>query len=169
MAIAFLPSCLYLLYQVLFYYGTESEHTRGAVKITFFGFIDNSAPNIWISSLLLYAFPLFVILFIARKEIFTDKYLWLIILFGIVAFIESGCLAETPSNAAGNFSWAKQLSVYILWVIAIIQFLRKYKLYEQLKMKGKKAVFSIGFCLLTGHFISGIYYYIYLLVSDVWL
>lgn len=165
--IAFIPSCLYLLYQFLFYYSAGSEHNRGGIKFTFFGFVDNSAPNILISSILLYAFPIFVLIFISGKEIFKDKYLWLIFLFAVVAFCESACLAEAVSNAAGNFSWAKQLSVYFLWVIAIIKFLQKKKMYPELEMRGKNLLFATGDILIVAHLVSGIYYYIYLIASPV--
>ncbi len=162
----FLPSCLYLLYQFLFYYSDGSAYNRGGVVFTFFGFVGNSAPNILISSILLYAFPLFCILFVARKEIFTDKYLMLIVLFAVVSFCESACMAEGLGNSAGNFSWAKQLSVYFLWVIAVIKYFQKKNLASDFFWGRAKWIFRIGDILLAAHFVSGIYYYIVLLIGS---
>ncbi len=167
--LAFLPSCLYLLYQVLFYYGDGSEYSRGGIRFTFFGFVGNSAPNIVVSSVLLYAFPVFCILTIARKEIFTDKYLQMIILFSVVSFCESACMAEALDNSAGNFSWAKQLSVYFLWVIAVIKYFQKKKSSSKISGGRLERIFKIGDILLAAHFISGVYYYIHLLNGPDWL
>lgn len=160
--LVFLPSCLYLLYQLLFYYSEGSEYSRGGIKFTFFGFIDSSAPNILISSGLLYAFPIFCIIFVARKEIFTDKYLMLIVLFAVVSFCESACMAEALGNSAGNFSWAKQLSVYFLWVITVIKYFQKKASGSEFSGGGTKWIYRIGDILLMAHFISGIYYYVLL-------
>lgn len=167
--LAFFPACLYLLYQFLFYYSDGSEYGRGGIKFTFFGFVGNSAPNILISSVLLYAFPLFCIVFVARKDLFKDKYLMLIVLFAAVAFCESACMAEALGNSAGNFSWAKQLSVYFLWVIAIIKYFQGRS--SGLESFGKKEewIFRLGDLLLVAHFISGIYYYIVLFRGPNWL
>ena len=38
MGVAFVPSVIYLLYQFLFYYSSESKYTKGKITITFFGF-----------------------------------------------------------------------------------------------------------------------------------
>ena len=157
MALMCVPSGLYFIVQYLAMF--DNSGTR-RVELSPFEVIGLDAPCPLFSILLSVAFPLFVLVGLGIKRIFQDKALWLAVLFYIVSLLQYILLVERPEAQAGNFEWALQLALFLLFVMTAIRFF-------QTEWKSK-AVRLAGRILLGYHILSGIWYYIDLLCISGW-
>lgn len=162
-----LPSLVLMIRQYMMSFSSGASEGGGLV-IAPFKVASIYSPNIAVSTLLLLAFPLYMLIvtLAERKMDMADWFGWLMLLVGLA---EKLLLAETGSRAShGNLAWGYLLAVYFVWFLAIRRFMllwqirslyavRVYRLRDHILCFG-------GTLLLTLHVLSGAYYLYYLIV-----
>lgn len=155
-AAAFVPSGIYFLTQFFSMFGAEAERSMGISPFTVMRF-DTDHPLI--SILQAVAFPLFVVGITGWKKLFRDKEFLFSLIFYVVSLLEFIVLIELTEPESGNFEWALQLAMFAFFAMAAVRFYQKED--------RKPWVNYVGNGLLLYHVASGIYYYIYLLISPL--
>lgn len=114
-------------------------------------------PNIYVSFLLAFAFPIFVLLFNYRKVI-KDKVVQLVLCYELAAWLESVVLYQKgPGEHQGNFFWASYLSMFMTWMVMLYHFLISLKEIDKRSVRDYIYMFG-GITLFTAHLILGIIY-----------
>lgn len=107
-----------------------------------------------ISFLLAFAFPIIVFAYNYR-EILKDKLIQIICCFELAAWLEGALLYFKGKEVACDFVWASILSMFMVWLIAIILF-RK----NQFEARGKSRVYRLyegfSYVVFGGHLFFGI-------------
>jgi hypothetical protein len=157
-----LPSLVVMIMQfvISFYSGNGNS---GGITIAPFVVAGARTRSIPISMLLLLAFPLLMlILSLIKKSVSWEDILgWLMLLWGLVWRL---LLAEKGERIYhGNFSWGYMLAVYLVWFTAVRNYLKFY-FSEQMTGNKRGVGFVLSTVVLVLHFLSGIYYLIYLVV-----
>ena len=157
-----LPSLAVMILQfvIAFYGGNKNS---GGITIAPFAVAGARTRSIPISMLLVLAFPLMMLLLSAIRKSFSwgDAFAWLLLLWGLVWRL---LLAEKGERTwHGNFSWGYMLAVYIVWYMAVRNYLKFY-FSEQMTGNKRGVGFVLATILLAAHLVSGIYYLIYLVV-----
>ena len=156
-----LPSLLLTILQfVLAFYGTNKH--AGGVTIAPFLVAGMRTPNIPLSMLLALAFPLMMLVLsiVYKKCGWLEIFAWIHLIWGSVWRL---LLAEKGDRAPhGNFTWGYILALYLVWFVAIRSFVQIFYDRQEEEQKGQFPLFIIAGILLALHFISGIYYLIYL-------
>lgn len=156
MAAAFVPSGIYFLIQYFSMFGSGAERGMGISPFTVMRF-DTAYPLISIMQAV--AFPLFVVGIYGGKKLVRDKKLLFSFIFYVVSLLEFILLIEVTEPESGNFEWALQLALFAFFAVTAVRFYQK---------EDKKPWMNyIGNGLLFYHMASGIYYYLYLLVSPL--
>lgn len=159
------PTGLVFLYQYFILFASE-DATIGGMVIALFQVWNYWSPNPILSILLGNAFSFFIIL-IFIKEFCKDKYFLMAILCFICAVLEYSIFSESGSRLSdGNFGWAYNLSVGILFLFSIIKFFHFY--FEYRTNTGAKLKIFIGSGLLMAHFLWGIWYYQFLMGQNIY-
>lgn len=141
----------------IFFSSTVTQNATRNVQFVLFGFWKQFTPNVYISCLISIAFPLFVLIAYYKEAIKDDFYILSLICF-VVGYIESIILYD---GQTGNFTWGVQLGLFLWFISSIILFTKKIVDFQDNKNERTKLI--IGSILFSMHFLSGIYYYIYLL------
>lgn len=116
-------------------------------------------PNIYISFLLAFAFPIFVFIF-RYRSLLKDKVVQLVLCYELAAWLESVILYQKgPGQYHGNFLWASYLSMFMVWMIMLYHFLLSLKAFNSKKVKDYIYVFG-GMTLFATHLLLGIWYVI---------
>ncbi len=158
LALMFVPSGIYFIVQYLSLF--DSTDTR-SIGIQPFAVMKLDSPNPLISILLGIAFPLFVLLVTGGAgKVFADKALWLSLLFYLTSLAEFILFIEETEPAAGNFEWALQLAMFLLFVMTAIRF-------YQTRWE-KRWIQAIGNVLFFYHVLSGVWYYIWIFIFSPW-
>ena len=154
-----LPSIVFMIGQYFYYFGQIIIETNTMVV----DFSMGKMLTILISSLLMSAFPLSVIILLVRKPLTTlQKVTYL---FFIVATLEYMFLGEGGKRAAdGNFGWGMMGASLMLWAVSLIDFVNWAKFTTQKTSKEKAKLLALGL-LLAWHLFSGIYYLYYYITS----
>lgn len=162
-----LPSLLLMIRQYLMSFGGSGSEGGGLV-IAPFKVASIYTPNIAVSTLLLLAFPLYMlaVTLAERKMDMADWFGWLMLLVGLA---EKLLLAETGSRAShGNLAWGYLLAVYFVWFLAIRDFMLLWQtrsLYAVRIYRMRDHILCLGgTILLTLHVLSGAWYLYYLIV-----
>lgn len=158
-----LPALLYLALQAQIMLFSPENRGEG-FTIGFFECWRAVSPNFVISCLLLTAFPIFLLV-VLRKELNQNAspYSFLLLLT-VIGFCEASFLAEAgPRMMHGNFFWGFYLALFLDWVFLLPRFI-KVGIIEK---RFSRWIIAIGCVLLLCHFISGINYYVYLLIGNV--
>ena len=163
-ALIFTPAALYMLYQFFSVFSPEQERN---MQIDVMEILSRWSPHPWFSIVVAIAFPLFVII-VLRKYIFKDKLLWLSIVFYLTALLEAMLLIEVNEPNSGNFCWAWQLAMGVLFIVTAIRFFQKYSWRACGSDRKMKCIFWTGSILLVCHTLSGVYYYGRLLFTSAW-
>ncbi|MCI8417959.1 MAG: hypothetical protein HFI33_10790 [Lachnospiraceae bacterium] len=156
-ALMFIPSGIYFIVQYLLMFDSSGDRKIG---IQPFAVMRLDSPNPGISILIGIAFPLFVLVALGAKKVFNDKALWLAVVFYLVSLLEFILLIEETEAASGNFEWAMQLAMFMLFIMTALRF-------YQTRWK-KKWIWIGGNLLFVYHALSGVGYYIWLLVFSSW-
>ena len=164
-AFSFVPSVLLLAWQ----YGVSfitSSAADGGIEIAWFDVLKSSSPNILISMILGYFFPLYVIAtnisVLKSRDVKLTFFVWL------SAFLEVAMLAETGSRRYhGNFGWGHLLSMFFVYVVTFKHFIARTKDYKNNSGIGK-ATIIIGWLIFLLQVLVGIYY-IYGIVKLGWV
>lgn len=159
-----LPSLILTIVQFgLAFYGTNKH--SGGVQIAPFLIAGIRTPNIWISMLLVLAFPLFILIAaIIRKKIgWSEIFAWIMLFWGSVWRL---LLAEKGDRLYhGNFTWGYIIGLYIVWFVAIRSYLQLYYEEDGVPLEEKRGpAFIVANVLLLLHFLSGLYYLFYMIV-----
>lgn len=156
MAAAFVPSGIYFLIQFFSMFGLEAERSIGISPFEVL-MLDTDHPLI--SILQTIAFPLFVIGILGLRQLWQDKQLLFSLIFYAASFLEFILLIEVTEPESGNFEWALQLALFTLFALTAVRFYQK---------KDKRPWMELaGNALLIYHISSGIFYYVYLLISPL--
>lgn len=128
--------------------------TQNKIIFDFLGVWSLYTPNIFISLLLTYLFPITVLFFINHKKSNTYQ---LSLVLTIVSVLLFACFAEEGQRYEhGNFGWSQQIAVQMFFIMSLVEYAKNYfKL-----VKWKRYILSITLLL---HIISGTYYLIKIL------
>lgn len=159
--LAFLPSVGYFLLSWLYYTGVVVEYTSGAVFAP-----DFAALLLKLRAVLMMGLcPMLCLFAIAKKRLCKDHMLMLSLLMVLFAAVEAAWFYETGMRSGhGNFTWALNSAMLMLWVSTLCAALREI---PRLKADGEWNPVR-RLCLLCGgaaglwHVVSGIYYLIFL-------
>lgn len=147
---------VFLLGQYLLTYNSSAPD---GIAIDPFVVWNEHSPNWFISFLLSIAFPLFLIIFNAKKTI-HNRYITLSWICVIVSFAQYALLIETGERAMhGNWGWGIQASIPLLFLFSTIEWFRWIKTDGD---KRKKIIVNTVFAL---HLVSGIYYLMKILLG----
>lgn len=136
-----------------------SGNVDGGSGIELDFFFNPYSPNPIISYLLLLAFVLYVMI-VCRKRIFArnSQYVFVVLLL-VVGICESAFITESgPYKDACNFSWGYMNAAFIAWIFFLSLFVRQVRESNLTRM-----TVGIGTALVSAHFISGVYYFFWLL------
>jgi len=149
-----LPSVIFMILQYLYYFGIIVPWQASMVlEVSLDKFV-----NAVIRVLLIQAFPIYT-LWSCRKQK-KDTLFWLTFAFNLAGIVEFLILGEDGRRSSdGNFGWGMMGASLMMWVVAMIRFLKDGKDNKPGLRTGA------GWLLLLWHLSSGIYYIIYLFVS----
>ena len=156
--LAVLPAVLFMVVQYMYYFGiiVPSQGSM-ALEVSL-----QKVLQTLVATLLIQAFPLYVLLTCTKPRDFKSPLLSLTLLLDAVGVLEFLLLGETGRRAAdGNFGWGMMGGALMLWIVAMILFLRSFTAARQAG-KGKLR-HAGGFALLGWHLASGLFYIVYLL------
>lgn len=157
----YVPALLLVIYQMFDNFGGADE----GIQIAFLRVWRVYSSNIPISFLSMSAFPLFVTLFCV-KDWKEEKIFHYAIVFFLVAVSEFAVLAETGERwADGNFGWGKNLANGILFLNAIITFVKFIRGNCDNQSVAVKIKSWAGCGLILAHFSWGMWYYVQLLLQ----
>lgn len=151
-----LPAILFMIFQYLFYFDDAffQQETGMVLELSW-----DKTLNTLLRTVLMMAFPLYS-LFLCRKQKADTTYV-LTLLFNLVAIAEMLILGEDGFRAQdGNFGWGMMGASLMLWIVCMIRFLK-----EAGAAKWYKLRFLPSWILLAWHLGSGLYYFVYLLVT----
>src|ERR1035437_2198474 len=153
-AIVFLPSILFLLFQFFETYRIKetSSYFHDKIIFTWFGVMKTYSTNLFVSFILVIGFPLCVLLF-NYKKIKGNTQLLLSWILVIVSYLISGFLAEQEKFKLGAFIFSFEICLFILYVFSLIEFLRWFNDIKQNKIK-----IFITTIIFSYHLISGLIY-----------
>ncbi len=157
-----IPSLILMIAQfILSFYGSNEK--SAGIQIAPFAVMKLHTDSWMISLLLVIAFPLImcVIRLVHRKTDWGEGFGWILLAVG---FLERALIAEGGDRYwHGNFSWGFMIGLALIWYEEMKNYIGYYYGEEP---EGKKL--SVGYIassiLLLMHFISGVYYLIYLVV-----
>ena len=172
------PAVLFMVLQYMYYFGmlvpSQGDMT---VLVTW----EKLRVGI-IRTLLLRAFPLYVLAFAMDGDTWKKPVWQLTLLMDVISVVELLLLDETGRRASdGNFGWAMMSSALMLWALTLPQFVRRFRAswvkrrkaalegqpYLEHRPRLEMARWIGGFVLLGWHVASGIYYLIYLMSTSV--
>ncbi len=157
-----IPSLVLMITQfVLSFYGSSEK--AGGIQISPFTVMKLNTPSWPISLLLVTAFPLlvFLLMIIHKMVNWEEGFAWMLLGVG---FLERALLAEKGSRYwHGNFSWGFMIGLAVLWYEEMKNYIRYYYGDEAPGNK-KSAGYVLSTLLLFVHFLSGIFYLVYLVI-----
>jgi len=161
--ILYVPAAAIILWQTVSIFFTGGNEESG-MEIAFLEVWEAQSPNVALSILAVAAFPLFVAIF-CEKNLFKNKMLLYALIFYVVAVLEAALLAEVGwRRYHGNFFWGMNLSIGIVFLAAILTFLRYRHAHKGDRKWHVRVKRLIGSILLLLHFGEGLAYYLVLLV-----
>ncbi len=166
MILAALPAVLFMVVQYLYYFGIIVPSQGDMVLEVSLGKLGRVA----LCTLLIQAFPLYVLIFVREKGRFKDPLMALAALMDGVGVVEYLILGENGRRAAdGNFGWGMMGGALMLWTMMLIAFMKSFAAYRKEgkheRKPGEDLRYGVGFGLLAWHLASGVYYLVYLLTT----
>ena len=161
------PSVMMLAYQYFrTYQGSDTaSYFHDKIIFSFFGVMKLYSPNIIISTLLLLAFPL-AVLIVSRNRIARNPYLILAWMTTLVAFLQAALLAEQKKFDQGAFGIGYVISLFLLYFFSVKESFSWFQQFNPgIPWKGKSVVIVIYLL----HLVSGIYYFSILLRGGKWI
>ena len=157
-----IPSLLVMILQFVSAFYSTNDGSEG-IQIAPFAVAGARTPSIPISMILVCAFPFLMLIITAIKKEFTwgDALAWLMYLWGLIWRL---FLAEKGDRMYdGNFSWGYMLAIYLVWYMAMKNYLKFY-FSEQMTGNKRGVGFILATILLAAHLLSGLYYIFYMVV-----
>lgn len=164
-AVAFVPSVILLFGQMYVSFVT-SNSADGGIEIAWFEVMSYRSPNIAISMILSYFFPIYVL--VTNISIFRKRDIRLIFFVWLSGFLEAAMLAETGDRRYhGNFGWGSLLSAFFVYLVSLKSFIEINQSYNENSIKQRVSV-GIGWLILFLQIIIGIYYILILITTENW-
>ena len=156
LCLTFVPGVLLMLYQLMTYFNWGEEGTQGTIAIGWLKVIGAYSPNVWISQLLSFGFPI-LYLVLNWKRVLKRTDVQLSICYYAVAWLEAALLYETARLYAGNLGWAAALATFILWTVIIICFCEDI---QHFRMDNKLLVIknTVLMIVFSVHLLCGCWY-----------
>ncbi len=163
----FLPSVCLLAWQFLRTYTNlgAPAAVQDKIVLSFFGVTKLFAPNVFVSTLLVWAFPLSVLLAI-RKNVLRNPPLLLSYLLALVGFLQASFLAEKARMSNGNFIFGYIMSLFLVYLFSLIEYLDWWKGEAKTNAKAKGTQNTMSFAwkaavsvILAAHLVSGLVYW----------
>lgn len=162
MGILFPGICLLVFQYVISFY--VSSMADGGVVIAPFAFLKEFSPNIFISFVLGYAFPLYV--YITNSGLLKNIETRFALCLAVSGLLESVFFAESGSRMNhGNLFWGYLLGMFIVYMVSILQF---FSINIDRKNKAETMKYVGGCLLLCLQIIAGVYYIFILLETPAW-
>lgn len=119
----FIPAAGLLLFQLTFSFFTDTAiHSKGGIGIEFGRCLKLFTPNLFISFLLAFAFPLFV-LALDFRNLIKKTAVQAAICYELCAWAESAFLYEVGERERhGNWIWGSYLSMFIVWMLFAFEY-----------------------------------------------
>ena len=156
-----LPAIAFMILQYMYYFGIIVPSQGDMVlEISL-----EKLGRVLLSTLLIQAFPLYVLLFF-RKDGPRDTLFDLTLVMDAVGVAEYLLLGENGRRAAdGNFGWGMMGAALMLWVVTAARFFAAGR--GAREADGRVSARRVGGLVLFGwHLLSGVYYGIYLFLTD---
>ena len=156
-----LPAVAFMIVQYMYYFGIIVPSQGDMVlEISL-----DKLGRVLLSTLLIQAFPLYVLVFF-RKGGKRDTLFNLSLIMDAAGVIEYLLLGENGRRAAdGNFGWGMMGAALMLWVVTAARFFASGR--GPREADGRVSARRVGGLTLLGwHLLSGVYYVIYLFVTD---
>lgn len=148
-ASTFIPAVVIMFFQYLLMFD------ESGIGISWLEFWSRFTKNIGISMLAAFAFPIYVIA-IDFKRLKKKTCVRLVSCIQIVAWLEGAILVETgETRTHGDFVWANSLAMFLVFIIAIKEFIYYIK-YSNDSAKNIKVF--LGTAFLVVHLLSGIWW-----------
>lgn len=161
-----LPSITILLIQNQILYGKDTGNGI-AIEI---GYTMREIANPIMMVILGLAFPLLVLLK-NHKELIYDKIYGSIWGMWVIAFLEYFLFVETGLRKNhGNFSWGMMFATYMLFVVSIYKLICNHAALKKEKAASlrSKVYMASAYGILFCHLISGLYYFVHLLLGGTY-
>ncbi len=157
--VAFIPSVMYMVYQLLMTVTTNNSNPQNKSDVMEIGVgwgveMREWTTNVGISFLLAFAFPIIIFAFNYRK-ILKNKMIQIICCFELAAWLEGTLLYFEGKESSCDFVWASMLSMFMVWLIAIIIFRQNHMEVRQ-RTKVYQLYERISYVALGGHLFFGI-------------
>ncbi len=161
--LCFVPGGLVIVFQTMATFFNADYMQKSTIGIGWGAVWHNWTPNLFVSALLSFAFPAWVLCFNFRK-IIHNKSMWLLGCYEAVAWLEAVLLYESGEKFLhGNFTWGCLLSAFIVWMISLGYFVED--IYE--KRENKKKIYVYGGCaLFVTHLVCGVLYWCWLMRGE---
>lgn len=155
-AAAYIPGAILTVMKFVDSFFTEAEN---GMEIAFLAVWSHNSTCIPLSILLLYGFPLFVMI-VDRKRFFKQVDGQLSLSMIAVSGAMYALLAETGERRYhGNFSWAWGVTAFLVWSITLKEFLHLMSSDELSQREYNIAAYG-GWTLLGLHLMTGIVYFV---------
>jgi len=133
------------------YTNVYSDSNESKIIVDFMGVWSLYTPNAMGSIIVSYLFPLAVLFLVPSKT--SNAYL-LALLLNIVSVLMFALFAESgPRYEHGNFGWSQQIVIQILFLVSIVELIKKYNVLSSWRLY----ILSITLSL---HVVSGVFYVI---------
>ena len=154
LAAAFIPAAAVLCFQFFVsFFGEASE----GIGISYGRILHQWTPNLLVSFLLAFAFPITVLL-LDFKRLCRDNGIRLLICYELCAWLESVFLYEKGAREAhGNWLWGSYISMFIVWMVSLIRY--HGWVGEKLRNGTWKPAAAIGYAVLFLQVLCGIFYW----------
>lgn len=122
-AVSFIPSACVIGFQFFSSFFMRSNIAEGdGIGIEFGRVLHNWSPNLAISFLLAFAFPLAVLL-LNFKTLIRQTSVQVVLFYELAAWAESTFLYEVGTRELhGNWLWGSYLSMFIVWMFFLIKY-----------------------------------------------
>lgn len=165
--VALIPALILMAFQFFgaFFSGTEGN---GGIEIAPFVVWDSISPNILISLLLGFAFPLVV--FVCNYKKLKDIDSKLAMVMFLAGYLEYALFAEIGERRFhGNFSWGAGLSMLFVYVVAMKKFIDFNKTCD-INNKRQAVLLSVQWIVFIASVWFGfLYFYKILTVPGMWM
>lgn len=157
---AFVPAVAVLFFQSFAtFFNTDYIRPESKIRIGWGMVLYNWTPSMFLSLLLTFAFPLFVLLMNFKKLIRKEE-IQVMLCYETVAWLEAALLYEEGSAfGQANFTWAGLVSAFIVWCVMLYYFILELYDCEEGSTVRKKVMIYGGISLFAAHLLFGIIYW----------
>lgn len=143
--LAHIPAVLVLMGQMLLTFGNSA-----GFDITWMEYWSRYTPNLAVSLLAAYAFPIYV-LFVYYKNMKQQEPIRVVLSLQTIALLEAALFVERGARRLhGNFVWANSIIMFVLYLLCLHAFMkcceRRNNKWDYVRMIGGYAILAIQLC-----------------------